>query len=176
MDSSFDLHAPIVILISFWVLDFAYFLYDQYQKINVFSIEIERADADGTNSTRIIVIALVREIFSAISLSLKIISILFFTVVYNNISDENFVLVLQKYSGKMAMTSNVFVALTAVSLAFSLITTAYSYCCASSRKSTDAHGPSKTLPSCGRCEVAIPLLRDNGDDISMHMVVAATGI
>jgi len=32
MDSSLDLHAPIVILVFLWVLDLAYFSYDQHQK------------------------------------------------------------------------------------------------------------------------------------------------
>jgi len=176
MDSSFDLHAPITILISFWVLDFAYFLYDQYQKINVFLIEIERTDTDGTNATRIIVRALVGEIFSAISLSLKIISMLFFAVVYQNIGDENFVLVLHKYSGRLAMTSNFFAAATAALLAVSLLLAAYSYCRASARKSSDPRGPSKSSPSCGRGALAMPLLRERGDEIAPRMVVAATGV
>jgi len=172
MDSSLDLHAPIVILVFLWVLDLAYFSYDQHQKINAFSIEIERADADGSNSTRIMIRALMGEMFSAISLSLKIISILFFAVVYNNIDDENFVLVLQKYSGRLAMTSNFFAAATAASLAFFLIISACSYCCVYSRKS------SKMTTSCGRCELAVPLLKDDGDEISTGpgMVVVATGV
>jgi len=169
MDSSLDLHAPIVILVFLWVLDLAYFSYDQLQKINVFSIEIERADADGSNSTRIMIRALMEEIFNAISLSLKIISIFFFAVVYNNIDDETFVLVLQKYSGRLVTTSNFFAA-AAASLAFFLMISLYSYCCAYSRKY------SNTTTSCGRCELAVPLLQDDGDEISPGVVVAVTGV
>mmetsp|Transcript_38802 Transcript_38802/g.75726 ORF Transcript_38802/g.75726 Transcript_38802/m.75726 type:complete len:172 (+) Transcript_38802:227-742(+) len=171
MDSSLDLHAPIVTLIFLWVLDLAYFSYDQLQKINVFSIEIERADADGSNSTRIMIRALMGEMFSAISLSLKIISILFFAVVYNNIDDESFVLVLQKYSGRLAMTSDFFGLATVASFAFLLMITAYTYCRASSKKSTN-----KTAAPCDRCELKVPLLRDNGDDISPRMAIAAIGV
>jgi len=170
MDSSLDLHVPIVILVFLWILDLAYFSYDQHQKINAFSIEIERADADGSNSTRIMIRALMGEMFSAISLSLKIISILFFTVVYNNIDDENFVLVLQKYSGRLATTSNFFAVVTAASLAFFLMISGYSYYCAYSRTSTN-----KTT-SCGRYELAVPLLQNGGDEILPGMVVAATGV
>ena len=170
MDSSLDLHAPIVILIFLWVLDLAYFSYDQHQKINAFSIEIERADADGSNSTRIMIRALMGEMCSAISLSLKIISILFFAVVYTNIDDENFVRVLQQYSGRLATTSNFFAAATAASLALFLLISAYSYCCAYSRTSTN------TTTSRGRCELAVPLLQDDGDERSPGTVVVATGV
>jgi len=170
MNTSLDLHAPNIVLVFLWVLDLAYFIYDQHQKIKEFSIEIERADADGSNSTRIIIRAVMGEIFSAISLSLKIISILFFAVVYNNIDDENFILVLQKYSGRLATTSNFFAAATAVALAFFLTISACSYCCAYSQKSTS------TTKSCGRCELAVPLLQDGRDEIPPGMVVAATGV
>jgi len=170
MDSSLDLHAPIVTLVFLWVLDLAYFLYDQHQKINVFSIEIERADADGSNSTRIMIRALIGEIFSAISLSLKIISVLFFAVVYNNIDDENFVRVLQQYSGRLATTSHFFAAATAASLACFLLISAYSYCCVCSRKSTH------TTTSRGRCELAVPLLQDDGDERSPGVAVAVAGV
>jgi len=171
MDSSLDLHGPIVVLISLWVLDLAYFSYDQYQKLNILIKKIERAEADGLNVTRIIIRNLVGEVFSAIALSLKIVSILFFAVVYNNIDDESFVLVLQKYSGRLAMTSNFFGLATVASFAFLLMITAYTYCCASSKKSTN-----KTAAPCGRCELKVPLLQDNGDDISPRMAVAAIGV
>jgi len=172
MDSSLDLHAPIVTLIFLWVLDLAYFSYDQHQKIKAFSIEIERADADGSSSTRIIIRALLENLCSAISLSLKALSMLFFAVAYRSIDDEQ---ILQQYSSRLAMTwltmtLNFFAATTAASLAFFLMISGYSYYCAYSRTSTN-----KTT-SCGRYELAVPLLQNGGDEILPGMVVAATGV
>eukprot|EP00588_Corethron_pennatum_P006538 CAMPEP_0194291222 /NCGR_PEP_ID=MMETSP0169-20130528/43015_1 /TAXON_ID=218684 /ORGANISM="Corethron pennatum, Strain L29A3" /LENGTH=170 /DNA_ID=CAMNT_0039039043 /DNA_START=156 /DNA_END=668 /DNA_ORIENTATION=+ len=170
MDSSLDLHAPIAVLICLWVLDLAHFTYDQHQKIHAFSKEIERADADGSGSTPVILRALAGEMFGAVSLSLKIISILFFAVVYRSVDDANLVRVLQQYSGRLATTSNFFAGVTAVSLAFLLVIGAYGYCCHSSRTAAEA------TKDGARGELAVPLLREDGDDISRGVAVAAIGV
>jgi len=149
-----SLQTSIVVLISLWILDLGYFCYDQYEKINLFSNEIER-DINGENLNRNILKALLSEIFSAISLSLKILSVLFFVVVYNNIDDENFIQLLVKYSSTLEVTSKCFGALTLLSLVVFLTVSALTYTRA--RKSVDGAN-SACKSGTGHDALVLPLL------------------
>jgi len=163
-----SLQTSIVALISLWILDLGYFCYDQYEKVNLFSNEIER-DINGKNLNRNIVKALLSEIFCAISLSLKIISVLFFVVVYNNIDDENFLQLLLKYSSTLELTSECFGALTLLSLVVFLALSALTYTRA--RKSID--GADRACPSrTGHDALVLPLL-DNTEELPCPAVAVA---
>mmetsp|Transcript_4090 Transcript_4090/g.8530 ORF Transcript_4090/g.8530 Transcript_4090/m.8530 type:complete len:163 (+) Transcript_4090:118-606(+) len=129
-----DCKTSILVLISLWVLDLGHFCYDQYGKINAFSDEFEK-DFNGENFCRNIITVIAHEIFCAIALSLKILSILFFVVVFNNIDDAEFLLLLKEYSSSLSIASECFAVVTVLSLACLLAITSYVYCCA--RKPTE---------------------------------------
>mmetsp|Transcript_4648 Transcript_4648/g.9805 ORF Transcript_4648/g.9805 Transcript_4648/m.9805 type:complete len:170 (+) Transcript_4648:95-604(+) len=123
-----SLQAFVIILISLWILDLVYFCYDQHRKMSKILDEIEKG-MNRKRTWRNIAEALLNEIFCAISISLRILSVLFFVVVYNNIDDENLVPLLQNYSITLYVASKCFAVATLVSLISLLSITMYMKTC-----------------------------------------------
>uniref|UniRef100_A0A7S1BWU0 Uncharacterized protein n=1 Tax=Corethron hystrix TaxID=216773 RepID=A0A7S1BWU0_9STRA len=127
MKSHFELVASLLIFL--WVADLTHFCYDQYRKIAAFSRQIDDGTSNDRSHMRSFLCLLLDQIFCAISLSLKVLSISFVVVVYRNLDDVDFFHILIEFSNSLAVTSHYWSILSAVVCTFYVVFVVYLHTC-----------------------------------------------
>jgi len=151
-------------LIILWVLDLSFFCNEQFKKAILLANEIE---GNGRNICK----SLLHDCFCAVSITLKVLSLMFIIVMYKNIDDDKVLPLLRMYPGMHGTTSYILAGVTFVSLllVFLLLTAiAYAFLCG--RPTTDEDGNSSS--KLGICAQGVPLLNEN----ESHCAAIARGV